>query len=78
MNIIQENQGGTVVGAGVGLYKGIEIIIQNFAFISIEVILQAGILAFVGGALGWMGSELMSQIKKVYSKKNNKNDKKGK
>ena len=69
MNVIQENQGGIVVGAGVGLYKGIEIIIQNFAFISMEVILQAGILAFVGGALGWMGSELMNQIKRAYLKR---------
>lgn len=75
MNIIQENKAGTIIGGGAGVYKAIEVIIQNFAFISIEIILQASILAFVGGALGWIGSELMSQIKQYYLKKK-KNKKK--
>lgn len=75
MNIIQENKAGTIIGGGAGVYKAVEVIIQNFAFISIEIILQAGILAFVGGALGWIGSELMNQIKQQYLKRNKKNGK---
>lgn len=71
---LSNNEMGVVSGGALGLYKGIELIIINFASISLELVIQACIISFLGGILGWCGSELMNQIKRYFKKK--RNDKK--
>ncbi len=71
---------GTAVGFGTGLYKAIAVLITTttFAALTWQIVLEAAILALIGGAAGWLGAELVKQIKNLYlrtKKKYGKNKK---
>lgn len=67
---ISGNEAGIVTGAALGLYKGATIVIAEISteasIVGIDwmIVLQACIISFLGGILGWLGSEIMRQIKK--------------
>lgn len=54
---------GTALGAIIGFYKSISGI-SLLAFLTWNTVLDTVILAFIGGVLGWCGTELMKLIKK--------------
>jgi len=68
---ISGNEAGIATGAGIGLYKGIQLVILQITTVGLDwtVILQACIISFLGGILGWLGSELMKQLKKKFINK---------
>lgn len=67
---IAGNEAGIITGAALGLYKGFTLVIAEVSaqatVVGIDwmVVLQACIISFLGGILGWLGSEIMRQIKK--------------
>lgn len=68
----QSNIVGTISGALVGLYKSVMAMITlilTSGFISWGVLLDTAVLALIGGALGWCGSELMKLIKRLYKQR---------
>lgn len=71
---------GVIAGASTGLYEGISTIFADPAIISWAVVFETAILALVGGALGWIGAELIRWVvkfgRKIISKRKcSKNDK---
>lgn len=68
---------GATLGAVAGVYKGIKTIIvakalgfniTALSFISWENIFDTAILALLGGAIGWIGAEIMRGLKRLYLK----------
>lgn len=65
---------GTTLGVAAGVYKGIAgAITTSFTakallFISWDAIIETAILALIGGAIGWIGAEIMRGFKRLYLK----------
>lgn len=58
---------GTLLGAIIGFYKAISGI-SLLAFLTWGTVVDTIILAFIGGVIGWCGTELMKFIKKKLQK----------
>lgn len=75
MNV--DNRPGVILGAIFGAYDELATIISQMGSSSWEwePFVKMSIYAFVGGMVGWLGSEMMSSIKKKYKKwKNDKSN----
>lgn len=68
---------GAALGAAAGVYKSIKGIIvakalalnlKILTFISWEILFETAFLALIGGAIGWIGAELMRGCKRLYLK----------
>ncbi len=69
---------GTAVGFGTGIYKAVAVLITTttFAALTWQVLLEAAVLALIGGAAGWIGAELVKQTKNLYLRIKKKHGKK--
>lgn len=69
---------GAFVGIGTGIYKAAVLSFSTLVLLSWELAAEISISALIGGAFGWMGSELMKLLKVIYLKykEKKKNDKK--
>lgn len=66
--------GGTALGMSAGLYKAVATAkFSIFGMLTFSILLDTLILALVGGAAGWVGTQIMEFIKIKYKKW--KNDK---
>ena len=57
---------GTTAGAVAGVYKAVSAVFLTFTYLTWEIVLQTGTLAVVGGACGWLGAEIVKQIKRAF------------
>lgn len=70
---------GIIVGFVVGIIKAISAVISSLSsifiiisLISWEQVFDTGLLALIGGALGWVGAEIAKRINKFYHKRKKK------
>lgn len=70
---------GIFVGAIIGIGKAISFIVSSFgniliviSLISWEQAFDAGSLALIGGACGWLGAEVCKRVKKFLEKRKKK------
>jgi hypothetical protein len=72
---IDSSHAGVAVGVGTGLYKGLTLLFTTvITTISWDAVFDTAALALIGGAVGWLGAEIMKALKGMYLKHKRKKD----
>lgn len=72
---IESSHAGVAVGVCTGLYKGLTLLFTTvITTISWTAVFDTATLALIGGAVGWVGAEVMKTLKRIYLRNKQKTD----
>jgi len=69
MHSVENSAAGIALGMIIGIIKSVlGYLTAGIAMLSWSLVFETAILAFIGGVVGWIGTQLMITIKKCYKK----------